>query len=1332
MRGSANNNTNRRASKQQAYDYPDFNQDITNKDPNTARQIEKLFLLTAEVRTLKIENFALLNKIEELQKNKESNTMTPNMIREYTDKYTKKIEALEEEVRYLKETNKAKTNPNSNVHLRVLEDQNIALRAKVKEVIDEMDHIKERHERRLIEIGKEHKRVLDELNSYKNRYRSPNNDRDVEDHRKHQSYNPSKSDTLLVDKLKKDKARLKQQLRDFIDKANSDRVEIEEVNNGLKEELAKVKKEFGRKESDLVVRLSKMERQYESAERKQVDIDKENTKNEFFNKKIEELKEEIAKLRTENLSLNETKLEIDAEKNNLKHELNLLKLDNTQTLKDPNEEEARVNEIEHLRNLLEIQEGKLKEANDIIKNKNRTIEKLVDKSINLEEEGTDDQSINSPFFELERQINNMVKDTVADKQVEQNLIKQEIDIMKKINDINNNEIRQIDDEIELNEKLLRYGKSAKGEKEEQSIRNMIDKEKNNKLEFVKTLQNKKKSLEEANKFQGKTIECLNGQIGDLNKMIEKLADKLANNYIENNIDPQIKRDRLGNLSFYNSYMRNKLIAIKEDELRDKANEVDSLRKRNNLMCDKIEQRKENLKEKKDKLKSIGIGKKDGALKEREFDQNEYETEILNNEINHLHRLNKSNKDNLDRSKKVLSNKRKEIGEYLDKLDRALEKELRQLSTSTPFNKNNVFTHPSFKNPKEDLKMTINTNKSPKFSYIKPEPIHTEFDANEYNNSLNDSPYAVQNLDLVKQYSDNAIVLNDEIKSLRKKNSDLLKKFNSKNREDSEISESQDISRIRKGNEPYSKQAYDINGDPIDARKLAKIMQQKPFYVADLNDVPNRMLEMANQIEELKYDKKRLTKEKDKYRDRTDYLTKENDIIKRSLQGSQLKTDLIMAGELDGLKANLNSIADKSEALLLENDDLLKKIDKLKRENNQLKAERDLDFQKNVFEKSELSSNLKQTDKQLKRLEDENRELHLKNRRLVKEIEDLSDQTVIKEEYDRLKREHKNLLNDLYTAKEDVKGLKLENTDLKYELSHLKNNLGVNELDSKRLETILRHKEKENDYLKDKLNEYETKLKDAMNTSIQEINDLKSKSENLKLSKQDLENIIRLKDKEIAHLKERLDDDDLLARKESEGVRKYIDKLQNDQEDYERKINELKAQLEQKNSELLKKLRLINELEEQLKTLKAKQRQIDTLKNDKGRLKDELEEKDQYINNMNDELEGIKPIVQDFQNLKENTKNIKKELDKYKDFYVEYKDKIKGFRQERKEMTDQLNRAITKADEMEKSNERKVEIIARLQIKAAILFMELDRINRKQTGGNIGDRVRNDSYTRYRR
>ena len=364
-----------------------------------------------------------------------------------------------------------------------------------------------------------------------------------------------------------------------------------------------------------------------------------------------------------------------------------------------------------------------------------------------------------------------------------------------------------------------------------------------------------------------------------------------------------------------------------------------------------------------------------------------------------------------------------------------------------------------------------------------------------------------------------------------------------------------------------------------------------------------------------------------------------------------------------------------------------------------------------MESDKLTAELRKEKLKNKRLEDENSSLDLKNKRMGKELEDLADHTVLKEEHNRLKRENQNNLADLFKARENLKDAKLENTELKHELNRLKNNHNMTDLEYQRLQNILKHKEKEIDYLKGRLKEYEKKLKNSVDISQQELSELKAQSENLILSKEDLEQMLVLKDKEIKHLRERLADNDDILKRENEGFNKHMTKLEQNNSMYLKQIQELKITIESKNSELLSKIRSITSLEEQIKELKLRIKKLESLKTSVMNLNSQLDQKNSYINDVNHELDDLKPIVKQFEEHKRETQYIKDELEKYKEFYERYKDDVNRLEDERSRLLDKLHRFETIKADLQAANGRNIVRIGNLQIKCVTLFMELERIYR---------------------
>ena len=1565
----------------------------------------------AEVKTLKSENSILKTKLKERQQ-PEFHVQTPQAFRSHIENYKNQIRQLQNELAELK--NLRNIGQGSNVHMKYLEEENFSLKEDVRHYKAELDNKRKTFERRVFEIEGRYGQTVEELKSAKGRIRElayrlgikdPNVEFDQRSFKDTQSYN----DDYLVGKLKADKERLKNKLKDFIDQANNDRKEIEDKtkeilndNETLKKSLKEKEELFEKEKEEFNRKKEELNKELDDIKEKNLLEKKAKRENRHLSDKIESLQRELNKARNDTIKLKEQSLKAENEKFDLQHDLNMMRLTKN------NNESGLANitvldrEVEHLKSMLDLKEKELKEANDIIKSKNKDIEELTEKSIHMKPIKEKGKSGGSPLPEVDNELTTIIRVAVEEKSEEQRMKSQEIYFLKKVEISNNRELERIEEEIRHKEDLIRL-KSMKSymlsqqdqfghhnnDEPKTSIGKLMNKEAGFRDDIAKILKEKKQNIEDMNRFQFKALESVNKQITAQNRFIQTLANKTSGDYIQNQLDSNDHSGYTGR-SYYDRFANDSTSRRREEELAGVLGEIKILKTRCQLVQDRIDNRRDLLKQKKDRLDKLlkeQTDNKGNVFDNTPDDQDDFEINFLKTEIEHLNRLNKTNDDNFNKSKDLYDNKKKEIGAFLDQLDEQLDKAIKNNKkpisfghgkgydpvkerTSHPYSRNNNnddYSSPSkYNNPvndsmsgyRDDLGNTINTNKSPRFPYhVDPKLIDTEFPSETKERTSKNRPYAVQDDDFVKKYT-RTNDLADDISKLKQTAQDILDKSrsHSRNREKEysrqnsyksipdnksrdgdknvirierqskygdrpyvhEIHYNKSDRSIKKGNRSYSpghnvspggsmrgeerpstsgyrggerdksggnrydpyngnqylkvsndprgqnerdknspfnrqsrrgdpsqdrhsrtgnpssnrhnrtgdpsqdkhnrtghsphdrhsrtgnpssnrhnrtgnpsqdkhfatdpynkhgreshspyndktgrtdkhpRDSYNRSGNspynknnpndskynpgfnnsnlnksnsnssipPLDIDKLAKIISQKPFYLSSPMEVPKKMLSYVNKVEELKFALLKNGKDMDGFLDTIDYLTTENNILKQRLEGSQKKTDIEVGNELAALKENLTSIADRAESLIVENDGLIKKNNMLKKENNQLKVERDNGLYKNNMELEDLANQKRQIGQQLRAMEDEQRANNLRSKRLERELEDLNDNSVGKEEHERLAREYKDAVGDLYKAQQEAKEAKLEAADMKYALSQLKNQQGVSDLDHERLRNQLTHREKEIGYLKGKLEEYDTKLKSVANTSIQELNELREQSEGVKLKSKDLENILAIRNKEINHLKEKLGDEDLVSKKETEGLRNYVGKLQTQQSDFERIIQELKSKLEIKNNELLKQVRLIREHEDTIKELRRQLKTLRPVKKEKEDLDLELEKNRAYVQTVNSELEDLKPIVKRFRDLQRTTEGIKSELNKYRDFYEQYKDDVDRLEEERSRLIDRLDRLQVKNEELEKTNGRKVQLIGKLQVKCFALFMELDRLN----GAGRENTDRNRSRSRER-
>ena len=1139
---------------------------------------------------------------------------TPNAIREKMAKQKQQIVELEAKLKDLQ--NLRKLGNGNKHHLRRLEDNNLELRGKVRRLEIETEEVKRNFRRELKDLENDNRKLEKELKEFKDKHKKVSfgmdgksgGDRDVE-------------------KMRREKDKAKRQLKEFIDQANIDRMKLEEKNRGLQYELKTIRRSHTKEMAGLNSEISKLSF-----------IDR-GVDSEALQKEIDGLKDDNKRLQRE---VSEFKLK-EADRFNGYNDLK----DNK--------------EVEQLKSLLEMKDVELKEVNRMLKqrdyssaNFNRT---APVQQVNNSYHPTTNEDYN-PITEIESQIEISIQQHIAFKETEKMLLTQEKEALRDISELINKELDTVDNIIRIKNDIDRYANTGfsylKESRQEEKVNQLIEEERIDKEKLLEILKRKKILLEDVSKFHAKNLSCLNGQVDERNKVIELMAEKMAIGSITSRMDSKTLVRRQFDRGFFDKYSRNRMMDLKEEELRELKNDIKMLRTKNDLLEDRIESRKNIMRNKDEEPGSFGGG---------EFDKVTFEIKTEDEEIQFLNRQADQNSDKIKNWKRTLNDKRKDFNDRLEQLDYKLQKEIQQGGRRRG------------RNPTEES-LPITGYESPRKRSTLNDGL--ELDIDEING-----------------------VNEGYLKSPRNPRSRNFSPHNSSHL-------SMDKNSIK-----ASLHLESITNPDI--RRLEATLRQKPFFINSLNNLPKKLLDIINENEELKYQKKKGEKETEKNTDTIDYLRRENEILRRNLEGSLIKTDHLMAKELNELKANLSVIEDKSQDLRLENDDLRKQLNKLRRERNQLRVEQDADRQKDTLEREDLESDLKLKSATLKKMEAKAKSLDLKNKMLAKQLEDLEAASVLKGEHDGMKRDYKNAIEDLYRARDEAKQAKEENTDLKLENSKLKNVISLNDLDFKKLENSFKLKEKENEYNKNKLDEYDGKLKKAIENNRKELNELQTREEDLQFTKKDLENMLNLKEKEIQHLKQKISDDDSISKREHEGLRKYADNLQEKQSENEEKIAELKGTLENKNNELLDNIRKKSELDNTIKELRGQVKQMNNLKNEKARLSDDLDNRMAHIQKQNAELDELRPIKKKLDKILKENEHLKTEVERLEEELENAKSAKRRLNEERIQMLDSVNKLRFKKEELEVSNESKVNIIGKLQVKAVTLFMELERINNMGLG-----------------
>ena len=1383
---------------------------IYEKDPilmdKFVNSVEKLFILVAEVQTLKSHNQFLIARVAELEEGNKNSNKSTNANDELLNEYKQKLKKAENDLRELR-SEKSRMGE-SGVHLKVLEDQNAMFKAKLKEVEGELDIKKKKYEKRLLDLNSVYKTTLKDLDDYKKQCESLK----VEIQDKN-----AKLEALNTNKDKYYRPPV----------SPSDFEDLKSKNEELAAELQLVKKEASRKENDFAVKVNKLETKVGKLKTKNKELEeelgitkstlrRENMKsydNTELNDLIKKLKAERSELENDKCKLQSENTEMKLEINSLKTELELQKTNGPNVDKTNENNEKLLNmEIEHLKKINALTENKLKEANDLLFEKIRALEELGHNERKRLEAGSksgqsvyeDRSRAHPPSFtsvnrnndeqnlsveNLDRnpeEVVQQIKETeIQFKNNEIDILGEEAHNLDRILSANNNFMQNIAKDDAEKKKMantndfsrfmnnMTYNDNYKPVSPAEAVDNLIMDEEDSTQYQIETMQALKDDLSTINELQNKNADNLNQHIAFKDKVLEVLEG--FTKYKGKNIEkPSIKAYKGdASKSLAKNYTENKEIEKNHKKASKLQKQVRQLFENNQRIFNEMMLCRKNLNNNARRytgmLKRYSMGHQNNIYAiqtpaqdiDTQLNKQYTELELLEAELSHVNKLNEGNHIHLEQLRETLLAKDNMIKEYLKRLDTLLNKEnevkhsgynVDQRSFNESFSPNKEAIATNNQNRAISPNFGLPLNKNPTGARVNPEP-HGAL------NQDNRTPHALQNDSGFYRFADtnemnaygNSRYTDDRNPSHSRYNetgSNLNNSFNKNNEEqriiriqkDENYSNPSVIKELHylKGDRSYSpiysqsrsivhplheKVSGQNNASSMDIGKLQQILRQKPFYITNLNDIPQRILDIINELEEHKYRLVKNGKDIEKFLNTIEYISHENELLKNR---TGLKDDKYLLEELQFLKDSLNRLEKKSDDLINENEGLLRNIEKLKTERQNYKRELERVYDNYDADYEQLKIEHKKLILDLKKAQDENLDL---NRKIIQleRIEGARDQRIDLNQ--RYHQDSKKLNDEVFNLRDLNRRLNGEVKHLKAELAQLSDDLRSksNQVDKYKAEAEL--KDKEIAFIKNKLSD-SAKYDDTM------MNDYFDRSTSTYAMKRqgpdsifgNKEDPVLKKEKEIKHLNEKLKETENFYKQQIDSNEKTIIDLRSKTDDIDRENKVLEAKLNETEKAVNDKDNTIKQLEDEVGKLKGDISKLDHCKDQAKDLEGVIRDKDKYINDINKELEGIKPLVDKFNDLHQLTDDLRDELQRYKDKLAEAKRQIAALHSERDVIVDHMQKIKGKAEELEVTNDRKIKMIGALNIKTFILMTEIEKLQEfSRCNRRTKTRRQNDEY-----
>lgn len=1368
---------------------------VYEKDPilmsKFVNSVEKLFVLCAEVQTLKTQNSYLIVKIDELERRDRdsSSSISANeqMVREYKEKL-QEAEKVIAEMRAERMSDKS-----SNVHMRILEDQNMQLKSKLKGIETEFEAKKKKYEKRLLDLNSIYKQTLIELSTTRTNFEAlkleagQQKPPQVQRVEKSNGRSESKQPSIPLEQYE----------------------ELWEYSEDLATEMRLLKKEDSRRESDYAVKVNKFESEIQTLRDKNEELDSEVTELKIKLIKaaqqptnLRDVEESTKQLISNNMNLEEEKYELEKMNIQLKSEVNELK---SRIQQQATEFKSNFNnqvenkhllqtEIDRLEKINELTDQKLKEANKLLLKRQKSQDdiKVFERKTsiddiyratshkfgaNLRESFSEDGRVRDNRSTTELVNINYDRDPIvlisqlksaelAFKIKELNILNQEADNLDRILSSNNKflkiikvhndyklKVTKTEDFEELAHEIGIASRSRNFSRTD-IVDDLIIDEEDTTINQIETLKALKHDLLAISELQNKNAENLMHQLFSKNKAIEILADLIKREISSNsNKKTGNKTPRIN--SFVQMYKDHPNLSKIISNIQQLQLQVSKLFEDNQKIFNVLEKERSSLRD--NVMRYIGLlaryslgGNKKKMIKtnnpvfDAQLDKQNADLKLIDAEVRHLSKINEGNQVHIEQTIETIIVKDKMIIDYLKRLDTLADESGdnfidTHVSNRTQNSENGTYMR------KEKIETSRFTSMSPEFSlpvnkptfygrsnadiqdaedysakktshnaqnnsnyhkFIDTQEIHT-IDQNRIDTTA-DPSYSRQTEYHVQQSSginqENTVIMIEQKEQI--KNPQIIKEIHYIR---GERSYSPLYVQSRSIVTPYNQKfEVHVNSTNVDVDRLQKILRQKPFYVTNLNDLPQQMLDIINELEEHKYRLIKNGKDIDKFLTTIEYLSRDNNILKS--KGTNREETLIMQ-ELAILKQSLITIEKKSEVLIEENETMVRQMEQLRTENQNYRREYDKisngyngENDIMIMENKKLKMEIKMSQEDRNALN--NMLIQLKNEYNSGKNEESNDVM-----YKKYQQEVKRLNEEVSKLKDTNKALKVEANKEKNEINNINKNIRMKDSELQKLQRLIDLKEKEVDFMKEKLNEV-TNITDISYTSpyqgSNEPNYVKNPDGSITPVPLN-ENPIKKRDRDIKFLQDKIEETEVFYKHHQKQDDQKVIELKKRNDDADDRIKDLENELGEKDKELDDKDDFIKKLQDDVKNLNDGLDKLRDKANKAGGLNNELENKNKYIDDINKQLEGLKPLTRKFNDLHNLTDKLKDELKITNDKLYQTKNKLAALQEERDKLLDHLNKLGAAVNELEVVNNKKLLHISALTVKNFILLTEIERL-----------------------
>lgn len=357
-------------------------------------------------------------------------------------------------------------------------------------------------------------------------------------------------------------------------------------------------------------------------------------------------------------------------------------------------------------------------------------------------------------------------------------------------------------------------------------------------------------------------------------------------------------------------------------------------------------------------------------------------------------------------------------------------------------------------------------------------------------------------------------------------------------------------------------------------RIERIMAQKPFEITRIEDVPQRVLDLYNEIEGYKYGLQVKQKKLEQMVEKMNLVERETEYFRNKLDSEQDANDQVheFMEELKALKDHLLLLENRIELLYDENKDLNDQNNSLRGELMLLREKfaaasrgKDFDIDALMAENSGLTEKLRKLSLELARNNNRMKELEEENERQKVKLLELDEIDDLKDKIKKLERELEALSQQLANRSATPAISSKELAALKAALNEERNN-------NERLQRMLKQKDREIDEMA------------AMNKKLKEINaSLENKVSQLKdeidKTREDLEDNLNATIREKEDILER---QQIIKAKQGQT----IENLQASNNSLMAKVDEMNKLIAARDQLVANKENKIKDLIQQLKALQA--------------------------------------------------------------------------------------------------------------------------------------------------